>query len=88
MITLRPEHEQLVDEALRTGAYSGPDEVIGRALESLRREEEWLSAHREMIGEKIEAGWAESERGEFLTAEESRADMGRRKAEWLAARQG
>ena len=88
MITLRPEHEELVDEALRTGAYAGPDDVIGRALENLRRDEQWLTANRELIQGKIEAGWAQSERGEFLTAAESRADMARRKADWLAARQG
>lgn len=32
-ITLRPEHEQLISEAMQTGAYGTPDEVIGRALE-------------------------------------------------------
>ena len=34
-ITLRPEHEQLIAEALRSGAYQSPDEVIKRALELL-----------------------------------------------------
>ena len=42
-------------------------------------------ANREFVEETIELGWAQSERGEFLTAEESRADMARRKAAWLGA---
>ncbi len=35
-ITLQPEHERLIAEALRSGAYQGPGEVIQRALELLR----------------------------------------------------
>jgi Arc/MetJ-type ribon-helix-helix transcriptional regulator len=41
-ITLRPEHERLITEAMRTGAYQNPDDVIGRALEMLHSEDEWL----------------------------------------------
>jgi hypothetical protein len=62
---------------LRAVADAEPDDVI-----DLR------GANRAFIEEKIELGWAQSERGEFLTAAESRADMARRKADWLAARQG
>ncbi|HTS30425.1 MAG TPA: hypothetical protein VMH81_31350 [Bryobacteraceae bacterium] len=39
-ITLRPEHESLIAEAIRTGAYQNPDEVIRRALEMLQSEDE------------------------------------------------
>ena len=38
-ITLRPEHEQMISEALSSGAYQNPDEVIGRALEMLALED-------------------------------------------------
>jgi Arc/MetJ-type ribon-helix-helix transcriptional regulator len=41
-ITLRPEHEKLVAQAMQTGAYENPDEVIRRALEMLRSEDEWI----------------------------------------------
>ncbi len=41
-ITLRPEHELLIAQALRTGAYQNPDEVIARALEMLHFEAERL----------------------------------------------
>jgi putative addiction module CopG family antidote len=83
-ITLRPEHEQLVAEAIQTGAYANSDEVIERALELLHSEEEWLHGQRDEIHEKIERSFAQFERGEFFTPEESRTDMERRKTAWLA----
>lgn len=82
-ITLRPEHEKLITEAMRTGAYETADEVIGRALEMLHSEDEWLHDQKAEIAEKIERGFADFERGDFLTAEESHADMERRKEAWL-----
>ena len=86
MITLRPEHEQLIAKAMQTGAYESPDDVIGRALEMLRSEDEWLQGHRGLIHDKIERSFAQFENGEFFTAEESRADMEKRKVAWLADR--
>ena len=83
-ITLRPEHERLIAEALQTGAYQNPDDVIGRALEVLHSENEWLHDHKREITEKIERAFEQFERGEFLSAEESRADMEKRRAAWLA----
>lgn len=83
-ITLRPEHEQLIAQAMKTGAYQNPDEVIGRALEMLHFEDERLQDHKELIHEKIERAFGQFERGEFFSAEESRADMEKRKAAWLA----
>ena len=85
-ITLRPEHEQLVAEVLRTGAYQSAEEVIGRALEMLHSEDEWLQDQKDAIGAKIERAFGQFERGEFLSPEESRADMEKRKARWLAER--
>ncbi|MBZ5618754.1 MAG: type II toxin-antitoxin system ParD family antitoxin [Acidobacteriia bacterium] len=82
-ITLRPEHEKLIAEAIETGAYQDPDEVIGRALEMLHSEDEWLHDHKAEVAEKIERAFGQVERGEFFSAEESRADMEKRKAAWL-----
>ena len=83
-ITLRPEHERLIAEAVQTGAYANSDEVIERALELLHSEDEWLHGNREEIEDKIEGAFAQFERGEFFSPEESRADMERRKTAWLA----
>lgn len=82
-ITLRPEHEKVVAQAIQSGAYQNPDEVIGRALEVLRAEDEWLYGHKEEIAEKIDRGFGQFERGEFLSSAESQTDMAKRKAEWL-----
>lgn len=82
-ITLRSEHEKLIAQAIQTGAYQNPDEVIGRASEILHSEDEWLLGHSVEIGEKIERAFGQIERGEFFSAEESQADMEKRKAAWL-----
>ena len=52
-ITLRPEHEKAVTQAIQSGAYQNPDEVIARALE-VRAEDEWLSDQKEAIAGKID----------------------------------
>ena len=79
-ITLRPEHERVVTQAIQSGAYQSPEEVIERALEVLRFEDTWLLDHKDEIAEKIDRAFGQFERGEFLSAEESRADMEKRKA--------
>lgn len=82
-ITLRPEHERVIAEAIQSGAYETPDQVIERALEVLRSEDEWLQEHKDEVAEKIERAFGQFERGEFFSAEESVAEMERRKAAWL-----
>lgn len=87
-ITLRPEHEQLIAEVMRTGAYQNPEDVIGRALEMLHSEDEWLHDHKDLIEAKIERAFTQFERGEFLSPDESRLDMEKRKSGWLNERHG
>jgi Arc/MetJ-type ribon-helix-helix transcriptional regulator len=82
-ITLRQEHEKLIAEAMQTGAYRNADEVIERALEMLHSEDEWLRGRRDQAARKIERAFEQFERGECFSPEDSRADMKRRKAEWL-----
>lgn len=86
-ITLPPEHEELIAKAMETGAYQDPTEVIGRALEVLNSENEWLNDQRAEIAGKIEGAFEQFERGEFLTAEDAKADMAKRKSAWLRERQ-
>ena len=81
-ITLRSDQEKLIDQAIESGAYQHPHQVIERALEMLRSEEQWLTDHRDEIDQKIERAFGQFERGEFLSAEASKADMRQRKAEW------
>lgn len=83
-ITLRPEHEKAVAAAIRSGAYQNADEVIERALEALRAEDELLHGQGDEISAKIDRALAQFERGEFFTPEESQADLEKRWAAWLA----
>lgn len=82
-IILRPEQEKLIAQAMQTGAYHDPYEVIERALEMLRSEDESLHDSKQAIADKIERAFEQFERGNFLTSEESRANMEERKAAWL-----
>jgi putative addiction module CopG family antidote len=81
-ITLRPEQEREIDQAIRSGAYRSADEVIARALEVLREEEAWLHEHQGEIADKIERAFGQFERGECFSSDESRVDMEKRKAAW------
>jgi len=69
-IQLKPEQEQRIAEALRTGAYHSPDEVIDRALEVLHEQDEWLTANRQAIDAKIRAGIEELEHGQGIPEHE------------------
>ena len=52
----------------------------------LRSENKWLDEHKQEIAEKIERAFGQFERGEFLSAEESKAEMQKRKTAWLASK--
>ena len=81
-ITLRPEDEKAIAQAIESGAYQSPDDVIARALEILRDEEDWLHENRAEIAGKIEEAFSQFERGEYLSSDESRAEMQKRKKAW------
>jgi putative addiction module CopG family antidote len=65
-ITLRPEHEKAILQAIESGAYQSPDDVIARALDVLREEEDWLHENRDEIAAKIDRAFDQFERGEFF----------------------
>ena len=66
-ITLRPEHEKAILQAIESGAYQSPDDVIARALDVLREEEDWLHENRDEIADKIDRAFDQFERGEFFS---------------------
>jgi Arc/MetJ-type ribon-helix-helix transcriptional regulator len=82
-ITLRPEHERLIAQAMRTGAYQNPDDVVAHALDLLNSSDKFSLDEQSSVEEKIEGAFAQFERGEFFSAEESRADLEKQKAIWL-----
>jgi Arc/MetJ-type ribon-helix-helix transcriptional regulator len=78
-LQLSPEQEKRVGDALRSGVYRCPDEVIDRALEVLRGQDEWLAADRQSIDAKIRRGIEELERGEGIPEEALDAHLERLK---------
>ena len=79
-VHLSPQQENLVTEALRSGAYQSPDDVIDRALEALHEQDEWLTANRQAIDVRIRRGIEEIERGEGIPEDELDAHLERLKA--------
>ncbi len=80
-IQLKPEQEQRIAEALRSGAYQSPDEVIDRALEVLRERDEWLLANRQEVDAKIRRGLQELDRGEGISEDQLDSHLKRLKAQ-------
>jgi Arc/MetJ-type ribon-helix-helix transcriptional regulator len=77
-IHIKPEQEHRIVEALRSGAYQNPGEVIDRALEVLHERDGWLAANRDAISAKINRGIKELNRGEGIQEDELDAHL-----EWL-----
>jgi Arc/MetJ-type ribon-helix-helix transcriptional regulator len=80
-LQLSPEQETRGAEALSSGIYRSPDDVIARALEVLHEQDEWLNANRQAIAAKIQRGIAELDRGEGIPEDELDAHLERLKAE-------
>ena len=82
-IILQPEHDRLIAEALRSGAYQSSEEVITQALELLHERDAWLAENRA----KIEEGYVAAQRGELIDADQVRAQMEEKKRTWQAEQQ-
>jgi Arc/MetJ-type ribon-helix-helix transcriptional regulator len=80
-IELNSDQQDRINEALRSGAYHGPEDVIDQALEVLRERDEWLSSNREALDAKIRRGIAELERGEGIGEDELDTHLERLKAQ-------
>ena len=80
-IQLNPDQEHRVSEALQSGLYQSPTEVIDRALDVLREQEEWLALHREAIDAKINRGIKELDRGEGIPEDELKEHLRKLKSQ-------
>jgi Arc/MetJ-type ribon-helix-helix transcriptional regulator len=80
-IQLKLEQENRISEALRSGAYSSADDVIDRALDVLREQDEWLLSNREAIDARIRKGIEELDRGQGILAKELDAYLAGLKAQ-------
>jgi antitoxin ParD1/3/4 len=81
-ITLGPKHEQLIAEALNSGAYRSPEEVIQQALELLHARDAWLADSQA----KIQEGFAAAQRGELIEADQVRVQIEKKKNDWHDSR--
>lgn len=82
-INLKPEMEQLIQKDIERGPYQSVDEFVERAVQMLHEKEALLANDSAAIHDKIERALGQFERGEGLTPEESRANLQKKKADWL-----
>jgi predicted transcriptional regulator len=67
IIELKPEQEQILELATRSGMSR--EQVLDQAFAVIREQhemDEWMLANREEIGAHIEEGFAQAERGELI----------------------
>ena len=83
MITLTPEQEKLVEQAVGTGAYASTGDVLNRALELLRAQDEWLVENRTSIEARIQNAIAQLDRGEGISSDDLERRLAQRKEDWL-----
>ena len=68
MLKLKPALEERVTEKVRSGSFSSADELIETTLDAYEQQER----DRESIQRAIAEGQAQLDRGEYVSAEESR----------------
>lgn len=70
-VTLRPEVEKLIENEVKSGRSTGPDEFLDKAVYHYLVARDLGEDHsREEIEEKIARGLAQSERGETVDSDE------------------
>ncbi len=80
-IRLKPEQEDRITAAVRSGAYQSPDEVITQALEILHERDAWLVENRHHVDLKIRRGMTELDRGEGIPEDELQSHLRELKAQ-------
>jgi Arc/MetJ-type ribon-helix-helix transcriptional regulator len=85
-IELKPEHQRMIDQAIQSGAYREPGEVLDQAFEIIREQlrwEDWLVEQREAVAARIAKGFAQAERGELMDGDTAVEMLRQRRAERL-----
>jgi Arc/MetJ-type ribon-helix-helix transcriptional regulator len=89
-IELKPEHEQMIDLAIRSGVYHDSGEVLDQAFEIIRAQlhsEDWMAEQREAVAAHIATGFAQAERGQPMDGEAAVEMLRERRAERLKTRE-
>jgi predicted transcriptional regulator len=72
ILELKPEQQRVLDRAALSGM--SPEDVLDQAFAVIHeqyRNDDWLLADKEAIAAQIEEGFAQSERGELVDAEQA-----------------
>jgi Arc/MetJ-type ribon-helix-helix transcriptional regulator len=80
-VELKPEHQELIDRAIQSGAFRDVDDVLDQAFASIVEkvdEEDWLMRDREYVAAKLARGFEQSERGELIGEEDVEETLDRR----------
>jgi predicted transcriptional regulator len=88
-VELKPEHQELIDPAIRSGAFQDAEHVVDHAFGVIREEletEDWLMTQRDTIAAHIAAGYEQAQRGELIPGDEVIARLRRRREERQASR--
>jgi antitoxin ParD1/3/4 len=64
-VSLTPEFTDFIEEAVASGSCASASEVVRDALRLMRQEQESESAKLALLRKAVDAGLAQSERGEF-----------------------
>ena len=83
-IDLKPDQQQVIDLAVRSGAYQNPAEVLDQAFEIIREQlelQDWMSSEREAIAAHIEKGFSQAERAELVDGDDAIEILRKRRAE-------
>ncbi len=88
-IDLKPEQQQVIDQAVQSGAFKNAGEVLDLAIEIIREQldlEQWMVEERSAIAAHVERGFAQAERGELIDGDEAIEMLRKRRAERLKQR--
>lgn len=64
-VSLTPEFADFIEEAVASGSYVSASEVVRDALRLMQQDQESEAAKLALLRKAVDAGLAQSERGEF-----------------------
>ena len=73
-LTLKPEHQKLIEAKLDTGRYANPDEIIAEALQLLSKRDQYQQWAEE-VGQKIDITAEQLDRSEGIDGETAIAQL-------------
>ncbi len=85
-VSITPELEKFVQSLVKSGMYNSASEVMRDALRLLEEKQELRKKRIEKLNAEIQKGLDSLERGESISAEESKKRMAEFKEKFLGSR--